>query len=85
MQDSHPMHIRNRRFKAKNIQKNMVLYKSKKEIELDKLSKKLLITLLNGETNWKTVNFATRKTQKKFEQKLKLESKILHKKVIPEL
>ena len=56
MQDSHPMHIRNRRFKAKNIQKNMVLYKSKKEIELDKLSKKLLITLLNGETNWKLCN-----------------------------
>ena len=56
MQDSHPMHIRNRRFKAKNIQKNMVLYKSKKKIELDKLSKKLLITLLNGETNWKLCN-----------------------------
>ena len=30
---------------------NMVLYKSKKEFKLDKLSKKLLIILLNHETN----------------------------------
>ena len=42
---------RNRKFKAKNIQNNMVLYKFKKEIKLDKLSKKLLIILSNRKTN----------------------------------
>ena len=46
---------RNRRFNAKNIRNDMVLYKSKKEIKLDKLSKKLLIVLSNRKTNWNTL------------------------------
>ena len=32
---------RNRRFKAKNIRNNMVLYETKSEIEVDKISKKI--------------------------------------------
>ena len=41
---------RNRRFKAKNIQNSMVLYKSSKEIKLDKLSRKLTAILSYCET-----------------------------------
>ena len=32
---------KNRRFKAKNIRNNMVLYKTKSEIKVDKISKKI--------------------------------------------
>ena len=46
---------RNRRFKTKNIQNKMVLYKSKKGIKLDKLRNKLLFILSNHETNWNTL------------------------------
>ena len=56
------------------IRNNMVLYKSKKEIKLDKLSKKLLIILSNHETNWNTLQQEKLK-KKKLEEKLKKSSK----------
>lgn len=43
---------RNRRFKAKNIRNNMILYKTKKEIKLDKLSRKITDILSARETKW---------------------------------
>ena len=64
---------RNRRFKAKNIRNNMVLYKSKNEIKLDKLSKKLPIILSNRETNWNILQ--QEKLKRKLEEKLKKSSK----------
>jgi hypothetical protein len=43
---------RNRRFKAKNIRNNMVLYKSKKARRLDRISKKIALILAEREKNW---------------------------------
>ena len=43
---------RNRKFKAKNIRNNMVLYKRKKEIKLDKVSKKIALILGDREVKW---------------------------------
>ena len=42
---------RNRRFKAKNIRNNMVLYKSK-EVKINNLSWKISLILLDCERNW---------------------------------
>ena len=64
---------------------NMVLYKSKKEVKLDKLSKKLLIILLNHETNGNSLQWEKLKKKSLSRNKEKLESKRLHKKVIAEL
>ena len=43
---------RNRRFKAKNIRNNMVLYKNKSEYKIDKTSRKICTILLERETKW---------------------------------
>ena len=43
---------RNRRFKAKNIQNNMVLYKTKKQCRVDKISRKISAILSERETKW---------------------------------
>ena len=43
---------RNKRFKAKNIRNNMVLYKSKEARRLDRISKKIALVLSERERNW---------------------------------
>ena len=43
---------RNRKFRAKNIRNNMVLYKSKKAQTLDRISKKIALVLAEREKKW---------------------------------
>ena len=43
---------RNRKFKAKNIRNNMVLYKCKKAIKVDRVSKKINLILSERERQW---------------------------------
>ena len=45
-------HCWNRKFKAKNIHNNMVLYKNDKKMVVDKLSKKICTALSTRETVW---------------------------------
>ena len=42
---------RNRRFKAKNFWNNMILYKTEKQVKLDKLSQKITEILSNVKLN----------------------------------
>ena len=58
---------RNRRFKAKNVRNNMVLYKTKSEIKADKISKKIaqFEILSQREERW------NQSQQKKLKQRLK--------------
>ena len=43
---------RNRKFKATNIRNNIVLYKHKRKVNVDKTSKKISLILGERETNW---------------------------------
>ena len=43
---------RNRWFKAKNIRNNMVLYKSKKSVKVDRISQRISLILSDRETKW---------------------------------
>ncbi|KAG1652562.1 Anaphase-promoting complex subunit 5 [Nymphon striatum] len=54
---------RNRRFKAKNIQNNMVLYKCSKEIKIDKLSRTLAAILSCREAQWDVLQHEKLKTR----------------------
>ncbi|KAG1652087.1 hypothetical protein GQR58_026544 [Nymphon striatum] len=54
---------RNRRFKAKNIQNNMVLYKCSKEIKIDKLSRTLAAILSCRESQWDVLQHEKLKTR----------------------
>ena len=58
---------KNRRFKAKNIRNNMVLYKTKSEIKVDKISKKIaqFEILSQREERW------NQSQQEKIKQRLK--------------
>ena len=73
---------KNRRFKARNIRNNMVLYKSSKEIKLDKLSRKLTAILSHRETQWNVLQ--QEKLKERLEAKLKnsLKSKDYTKKLL---
>ena len=64
---------RNRRFKAKNIPDSMVLYKTKSEIEVDKISKKIAEILNQHEERWNQSQQEKRK--QRLEEKLKKSSK----------
>ena len=48
-QEAKVSRCRNRRFKAKNIRNNMLLYKSKKELKVDQISRKISLILLDRE------------------------------------
>ncbi|KAG1650219.1 hypothetical protein GQR58_028234 [Nymphon striatum] len=54
---------RNRRFKAKNIQNNMVLYKCSKEIKIYKLSRTLAAILSCREAQWNVLQHEKLKTR----------------------
>ena len=50
--EAHVSKCRNRRFKAKNIRNNMVLYKAKKSQRIDCISKEISLILAEGEKKW---------------------------------
>ena len=60
---------RNRRFKAKNIRNNMVLYETKSEIKVDKISKKIAEILNQREERWN--HSQQEKLRQRLEEKLK--------------
>ena len=66
---------RNRRFKAKNIRSNMVLYKSKsKEIKVNRISRKISLILSERETIWNEIQQI--KLKERLELKLKKAQKV---------
>lgn len=60
---------RNRRFKAKNIRNNMVLYKTKSKIKVDKISKQIAEMLNQREEKWNQSQ--QEKLKRRLEEKLK--------------
>ena len=60
---------RHRWFKAKNIRNNMMLYKTKQHIKVDKLTKKLSLILGQFEAKWNNVQ--KEKLKKRIEMKLR--------------
>ena len=60
---------RNRKFKAKNIRNNMVLHKTKNQIKVDRISKKIALILGDRETKWN--NQQRQKQKERVAEKLK--------------
>ena len=67
--ESYVARCRNRRFKAKNIRNNMMLYKCKKSVKVDRLSAKIALMLMAREKKWDAEQ--QKKLNKRLEEKLK--------------